>query len=73
MIIALLSVIKSRFWYENGCMFPDMGTVWMAVDRATRENGCVQVRLLMAPAKLSKFPLTISTFNENDKHLCIHR
>ena len=32
-----------RYWYENGCLTPDMGTVWMAIDRADRSNGCVQV------------------------------
>ena len=29
--------------YENGCMAPDMGSVFMPVDRCTRENSCLQV------------------------------
>ncbi|CAH1241013.1 PHYHD1 [Branchiostoma lanceolatum] len=31
------------YWYENGCIFPDMGTVFIALDPATRENGCLKV------------------------------
>jgi hypothetical protein len=31
------------YWYENGCLFPDMASVMIAVDQATRENGCLQV------------------------------
>ncbi|CAH1778742.1 unnamed protein product [Owenia fusiformis] len=31
------------YWYLNGCLFPDMGTVWMAVDKATQDNGCLKV------------------------------
>jgi ectoine hydroxylase-related dioxygenase (phytanoyl-CoA dioxygenase family) len=31
------------YWYYNGCLFPDMGSCMIAVDRATQENGCLQV------------------------------
>jgi ectoine hydroxylase-related dioxygenase (phytanoyl-CoA dioxygenase family) len=31
------------YWYNYGCLFPDMGSCLIAVDRATRENGCLQV------------------------------
>ena len=31
------------YWYNNGCLFPYMGSVWIAVDKATKENGCMQV------------------------------
>lgn len=31
------------YWYLNGCLFPDMGSCLIAVDRATRANGCLQV------------------------------
>ena len=31
------------YWYQNGCLFPDMASVMIAVDPATRENGCLQV------------------------------
>ena len=32
------------YWYNNGLLFPDqVGSVMIAVDRATRENGCLQV------------------------------
>jgi len=30
------------YWYNNGCLFPDMASCYIAVDRATRENGCLQ-------------------------------
>jgi ectoine hydroxylase len=31
------------YWYQNGCLFPFMASVMIAVDPATRENGCLQV------------------------------
>jgi ectoine hydroxylase len=31
------------YWYLNGCLFPDMASCLIAIDRATRENGCLQV------------------------------
>ncbi len=31
------------YWYHFGCLFPDMGSCLIAVDRATRENGCLQL------------------------------
>ena len=31
------------YWYQNGCLFPDMASCLIAVDRATKENGCLQV------------------------------
>jgi len=31
------------YWYQNGCLYPDMASVMTAVDRATKENGCLQV------------------------------
>lgn len=31
------------YWYQNGCLFPDMLSVYIAIDRATKENGCLQV------------------------------
>lgn len=32
------------YWYQNGLLFPDqVGSVMIAVDKATRENGCLQV------------------------------
>jgi ectoine hydroxylase-related dioxygenase (phytanoyl-CoA dioxygenase family) len=31
------------YWYENGCLYPDMASCLIAVDRATRANGCLQV------------------------------
>jgi ectoine hydroxylase-related dioxygenase (phytanoyl-CoA dioxygenase family) len=31
------------YWYDNGCLFPDLASCLIAVDRATRHNGCLQV------------------------------
>jgi ectoine hydroxylase-related dioxygenase (phytanoyl-CoA dioxygenase family) len=31
------------YWYDNGCLFPDLASCLIAVDRATPENGCLQV------------------------------
>ena len=31
------------YWYHNGCMYPTMGSVMVALDRANRDNGCLQV------------------------------
>jgi hypothetical protein len=30
------------YWYNNGCLYPDMGSCMIAVDKATRQNGCLQ-------------------------------
>jgi len=31
------------YWYDNGCLFPFMASCLIAIDRANRENGCLQV------------------------------
>lgn len=31
------------YWYHNGCVWPDMASVMVALDRATRDNGCLQL------------------------------
>jgi ectoine hydroxylase len=31
------------YWYQNGVLFPFLTSVFIAVDRATKENGCLQV------------------------------
>lgn len=31
------------YWYENGCLRPDMGSCLVAISPCTRENGCLQV------------------------------
>ena len=31
------------YWYQNGILFPLMSSVMIAVDQATKENGCLQV------------------------------
>jgi ectoine hydroxylase len=31
------------YWYHNAVLYPWMGSAFIAVDRATRDNGCLQV------------------------------
>ena len=31
------------YWYHNNCLFPDMASCYIAVDRAYKGNGCLQV------------------------------
>jgi ectoine hydroxylase len=31
------------YWYNNGCLYPLLASCMIAVDPATRENGCLQV------------------------------
>jgi ectoine hydroxylase-related dioxygenase (phytanoyl-CoA dioxygenase family) len=31
------------YWYDYGCLYPTMGSCFIAVDACTRENGCLQV------------------------------
>ena len=31
------------YWYQNGCLYPFMASCMIALDRATKENGCLQV------------------------------
>ena len=31
------------YWYQNGVLFPDLVSVFIAVDPCTRQNGCLQV------------------------------
>ena len=43
---------SSRYWYGNGCMYPDMATVFIAVDESTKENGRLEVNGCLVCAKL---------------------
>jgi ectoine hydroxylase len=31
------------YWYHNGCLFPDMASCQIALDRSFRENGCLEL------------------------------
>jgi hypothetical protein len=31
------------YWYQNGCLYPYMASCLIAIDAATRENGCLQI------------------------------
>ena len=34
---------SSSYWYNNTCLFPDMGTVFIAIDKTDVGNGCLKV------------------------------
>lgn len=40
------------YWYENNCLYPDMISVFIALDPATKANGCMQ--LLKGSHKLGR-------------------
>jgi hypothetical protein len=42
-IIILVFIV--RYWYHNGFLSPDMMTVFVAVDKCCKENGCLQVKV----------------------------
>ena len=31
------------YWYHNACLYPDMASCFIMIDRATKENGCLKV------------------------------
>lgn len=31
------------YWYKNGCLYPDLLTVFIAIDRCSKENGCLEI------------------------------
>ncbi|KAJ8300941.1 hypothetical protein KUTeg_022460 [Tegillarca granosa] len=33
----------TKYWYQNDILFPDMITVFIAIDRAHKGNGCLQI------------------------------
>lgn len=40
------------YWYEMGNLYPDMATAFIAIDRATRANGCL--KLIVGSHKLGR-------------------
>ena len=48
----MFKVDKScMFRYENGCLTPDMGSVFIALDPAVKENGCLQVESFLCASR----------------------
>ena len=39
----VLPLILYSYWYDNGCLLPDLLTVFIAVDKADVGNGCLKV------------------------------
>lgn len=31
------------YWYKNGCLFPDLMTAFIPIDRCYKENGCLEI------------------------------
>ena len=31
------------YWYQNGCLFPDMGSLFIPLEKCLIENGCLQI------------------------------
>ena len=31
------------YWYKNGCLYPYLASCWIALNRADKSNGCMQV------------------------------
>ncbi|MDA7920867.1 phytanoyl-CoA dioxygenase family protein [Verrucomicrobiales bacterium] len=46
------------YWYQNGLLFPDLCSVMIAVDAATKENGCLQ--LLKSSHKMGRINHVLS-------------
>ena len=42
-----------RYWYNNGCLFPDLGTVFIAIDKCDVENGCLKVHCAACDSRIS--------------------
>lgn len=46
----------ASYWYSNTCLFPDMGTVFIAIDKTDIHNGCLKVsRSIIVKAWLMGF------------------
>ena len=40
------------YWYKNGCLKPDMATLWLPLDDVDEENGCLKVTFFKVEVKL---------------------
>ena len=49
------------YWYNYGCLAPEMMSIYVALDKATKENGCLQV--LKGTHKLGR----LNHIRENDQ------
>jgi ectoine hydroxylase-related dioxygenase (phytanoyl-CoA dioxygenase family) len=49
------------YWYNYGCLAPEMMSIYLALDKATKENGCLQV--LKGTHKLGR----LNHIRENDQ------
>jgi ectoine hydroxylase len=45
------------YWYKMGCLYPDLATAYIAIDQATRSNGCL--RFIEGSHKLGRLEHTL--------------
>ena len=38
-----MDIYINRYWYYNGYLYPEMMTVFVALDPCTKQNGCLEV------------------------------
>jgi hypothetical protein len=38
-----MAIYINRYWYYNGYLYPEMMTVFVALDPCTKQNGCLEV------------------------------
>ena len=64
------------YWYSNGCLFPDMGTVFIAIDKCDLENGCLKVLIAGVYTSLLLLPAFIAIiynyYGVSFRALCAH-
>lgn len=44
-IFSYYSCCYCSYWYQNTCLFPDLASVFIAIDKADVENGCLKVEI----------------------------
>ena len=42
----MILIFHYSYWYNNTCLFPDMATAFIAIDKTDVENGCLKVHIL---------------------------
>ena len=64
-VLLIICLLLHRYWYHYGCLFPDMGTVFIAIDKCDRENGCLKVRVGLTQRRWLTQPTIHGWFTHN--------